>query len=201
MNEKVCLFDMDGTLAGYAQQLALEFNLIKHPSEKHYTFEDFGQHGKAEAFFENRRHYISEHGSFWEKLPPLEDGFEIFEMCKQIGFRPMVLTQGPSSKPEAWSHKIKWCQKYLPNVDVTITRDKGLVYGRVLVDDWPDYAIRWLQHRPRGLVIMPARPWNQNISHPNILRVDALNFNEAQNLRNALKEAFNRESGESIEKE
>lgn len=183
MVEKVALFDLDGTLADYAGQLATEVNKIKHPSEKTYTRDDFGTHNGNPDFFETRRHYISEHGEFWENLPKLEDGFQIFDLCNKIGFRPMVLTQGPSTKPEAWSHKLIWCGKHLPGVDVTITRDKGLVYGRVLVDDWPPYCLRWLEHRPRGLVVMPARSWNVGVDHPNILRVklpeDYLKLDEA----------------------
>lgn len=190
MKEKIALFDLDGTLADYAGELAKEFNKIKHPSEQDYTRDDFGKHDGNWEYVEKRRHFITERGEFWENLQKLEDGFKIFDLCGKIGFRPMVLTQGPATKPEAWSHKLIWCQKHLPNVDVTITRDKGLVYGRVLVDDWPEYALRWLEHRPRGLVVMPARSWNKDAYHPNILRVslpdDYLKLDEA------LWKAFNR---------
>jgi 5'-nucleotidase len=53
---------------------------------------------------------------------------------------------------------------------VTITMDKGLVYGKVLVDDYPEYALRWLKWRKRGLVIMPNQPWNQGFEHPQVHR-------------------------------
>ena len=190
MKERVALFDLDGTLADYAGQLAIEFNKIKHPTEPIYTADNFGQHERNPDFFEARRAEITSHGEFWEKLQPLADGFKIFRMCEKIGFRPMVLTQGPATKPEAWSHKVIWCQKHLPGVDITITRDKGLVYGRVLVDDWPEYALRWLEHRPRGLVVMPGRTWNATVSHPNIFRTHADNYHE---LEQALLMAYNRE--------
>jgi len=57
-------------------------------------------------------------------------------------------------------------------VQVTLTEDKGLVYGKVLVDDWPPYIERWLTWRPRGLVIMPARRWNATFTHPQVLRYE-----------------------------
>jgi hypothetical protein len=59
-----------------------------------------------------------------------------------------------------------------PDVDITITRDKGLVYGLVLVDDWPKYILRWLKWRPRGLVIMPASTSNEKFKHPQVIRYD-----------------------------
>jgi 5'-nucleotidase len=46
----------------------------------------------------------------------------------------------------------------------------------VLVDDWPPYVERWLQWRPRGLVILPAQRWNEGFSHPNALRYDGSNL-------------------------
>jgi len=52
----------------------------------------------------------------------------------------MILTQGPKKNPASWSGKKKWIDKNLgQDVDITITRDKGLVYGKVLVDDYPGY--------------------------------------------------------------
>jgi len=53
---------------------------------------------------------------------------------------------------------------------VTITMDKGLVYGRLLVDDYPDYVSAWLRWRKRAFVIMPAHPWNEGFAHPQVYR-------------------------------
>ena len=71
----------------------------------------------------------------------------------------------------AWGEKLEWCRLHLPeDVQVTLTEDKGLVYGRVLVDDWPPYVLRWLEWRKRGLVIMPAREWNEGFEHRQVIR-------------------------------
>jgi hypothetical protein len=70
-----------------------------------------------------------------------------------------------------------WIDKHLgQGVDITITRDKGLVYGKVLVDDWPEYINRWLEWRPRGLVIMPANEANKGYFHPQVIRYDGKNL-------------------------
>ena len=73
-----------------------------------------------------------------------------------------------------------WFQKHVrpkaPEAKITITQDKGLFYGTFLVDDWPEYIERWLEHRPRGLVIMPAHSWNQNFQHSQVIRYDGTNL-------------------------
>ena len=38
------------------------------------------------------------------------------------------------------------------------------------MDDWPEYIKPWLEWRPRGLVIMPDQPWNQDFEHPQVVR-------------------------------
>ena len=59
----------------------------------------------------------------------------------------------------------------MPLADVTVTHDKGLVYGKVLFDDYPPYIERWLEHRPRGKVLMLETPYNRSFSHPNVLPI------------------------------
>ena len=74
--------------------------------------------------------------SWWEGLPRLQLGWDVLEVAREQGYRIMILTQGPNRYPSAWSGKKLWIDRNLgPGTDVTITRDKGLVYGRVLVDD------------------------------------------------------------------
>jgi hypothetical protein len=63
---------------------------------------------------------------------------------------------------------------------VTITHDKGIVYGAVLVDDWPEYVTSWLEHRPRGLVIMPAHNHNVGFAHSQVVRYDGTNLDEVR---------------------
>lgn len=101
----------------------------------------------------------------------------------------MVLTQGPRKNPNAWMGKKVWIDRNLgQDIDVTITRDKGLVYGRILVDDWPKYITRWLEWRPRGLVIMPANDNNKNFKHKQVIRYDGKNFQEMVEAMKAVKE-------------
>ena len=48
---------------------------------------------------------------------------------------------------------------------------------------------RWLEWRPRGLVVLPAQPWNHGFSHPNAIRYDGSNLHEIRAALRRLCEA------------
>lgn len=191
MSEKVALLDMDGTVADYHGGIRKVWETIKHPSEGDEP------NFQGNPWDEQRRHLISRIPGFWTGLDTMPDGFEILETLMDVGFRVNILTKGPTSKPFAWKEKVEWCQKHLPeDVQITITEDKGLSYGRILVDDWAPYFMRWLQFRPRGLVIVPAREWNRGVEglHDNIYRYEG----DRETLRAIVQSAFDRSSGEPL---
>lgn len=171
----IALLDMDGTVADYEGQLSKDLSKLASPSEP--SFDIWGDKRHPE-YIRARMELIKCRGEWWENLPVLPIGMKIVSFLKEYGFSVHILTQGPKSNPEAWSHKARWVMKNLPETPITITRDKGLVYGRILVDDWPEYIERWLKWRPRGQVIMPAQKWNLNFSHQNVLRYDGTNDEE-----------------------
>ena len=90
----------------------------------------------------------------------------------------MILTQAPRKEHLALSGKKKWLDKNLPGIDFTMTRDKGLVYGKVFVDDFIPYIERWLTWRKNGLVIMPAGKHNERYLHEQVIRYDGSNTKE-----------------------
>ncbi|MBC8435166.1 hypothetical protein H8D91_01545 [archaeon] len=175
--QNIALFDMDGTLCDHDKALFRDLELLRSPSEKQYK-------NLAEkdipAYVLKRANLIRVQEYWWQTLPKFKLGWDVLEEAKKLEYKIMILTQGPKSKPHAWSGKMKWIDKHLPGVDVTITRDKGLVYGKVLVDDFPPYIERWLEHRKRGLVIMPANEYNSNFKHPNVIRYDGENLKEVK---------------------
>ncbi|MBX9879939.1 MAG: hypothetical protein K2Y22_15890 [Candidatus Obscuribacterales bacterium] len=123
-------------------------------------------------------------------------GFQILELAREIGFQINVLTQGPRSKPLAWKEKVEWCQIHVgANVDIHITRNKGMVYGKFLYDDYPEYMLKWLQHRPRGLGIMPLNKQNKDFAHPQVVMWDGTNI---QQVAEALRTVYKRQPGEAL---
>lgn len=167
-NEPIGLIDLDGTLANYDGAMQKSLDTLSAPEEK---VEETGYHKPHPPHIWARMNLIKESGEWWEDLPRFKLGFNVLEILKELDFYISILTQGPKANPIAWSHKVKWCCKNVPDLDITITRNKGLVYGKVLVDDYPEYVQQWLEHRPRGLVIVPAQKWNLNFKHSNVYEI------------------------------
>jgi hypothetical protein len=102
---------------------------------------------------------------------------------RELRFRCYVLSKGPRKVSPAWSEKVDWCNEHLPDLPIHLSEDKGMVYGKVLVDDWPEYVERWLEWRPRGLVISVAQPWNVglDVKFPsNVVRYDGTNLEQVR---------------------
>ena len=168
--EKIALFDMDGTLCDYANALISALNSLKSPMEPEITEVPYDN---APKYLQKRTYLITSSIEWWQNLPKLQLGFEILSYIERYGYTIMILSQGPKRNANAWTGKKKWIDENLgQDVNITLTRDKGLVYGKILVDDWPDYIIRWLKWRPRGLVVMPANSLNKDFKHPQVIRYD-----------------------------
>lgn len=160
--DRVALVDLDGTVADFDRGIQEAFAK---------TFVGFDDALLPEAVRDRVELLIKQQPGFWRNLPPIELGLKIACQLEKLGYRIMVLSKGPVRSTNAWTEKVEWCRQWLPFADVTITFDKGLVYGRVLVDDFPEYILRWLEWRPRGVVLMPRRPCNAGFKHPNVHEV------------------------------
>lgn len=186
-DDLIALIDLDSSVADYDRSMREWQDKIKSPGEPEVDCRD-----GAPEWWEARRKLIQGLPGFWKNLLRLEPGFEVVEELKAVGFKLHVLTKGPEKQPLAWAEKLEWSQQHLPGAGVTVTLDKSGVYGRVLLDDYPPYFEAWLKHRPRGLVICVAQPWNTKISHPNVFRYDGTNRVE---LKTRIKEAYERPAG------
>ena len=175
-SENVALFDMDGTLCDYDRGLLGELERLRSPEEPVYKPRTTDP---VPEYIINRIDLIRSKEEWWENLPRFQLGWDILEIAQKLEYRIMILTQGPKKNPLSWSGKKKWIDRNLgQEVDITITRDKGLVYGKVLVDDFPGYIERWLEWRRRGLVIMPANESNRDFNHRQVIRYDRTNLEE-----------------------
>jgi len=139
---------------------------------------------------------IKRQPGWWSNLPLLKKGKMVLEAALELKFDCRVLTKGPRSNSQAWKEKLDWSFANLGNLDVTITFDKGSVYGKFLYDDFPEYCYRWLTHRPRGLVIMPVERFTKEHDHPQILQWDGTNFDQ---VKRALLACRNRKPQEAMD--
>jgi hypothetical protein len=165
---KLALFDLDGTLADYDASMREYMENLGLVYPENRTDET--------PQMEYARKLIQRQPGFWRDLGEYAPGFDLLDLAMKIGFDIMVLTKGPMGTTGAWSEKVEWAKKHLPDIPVTIAADKSLVYGRVLVDDWPEYYVPWLANRPRGIVIVPEQTWNLNTEHPNATIYTGKNF-------------------------
>ncbi len=205
-DDKVALVDLDGSAVDYDTEMKKELNKLRYPTEPPVVDRYMDREAneiKEAPHLEARRKLVQAKPGFWRNLPRHPLGFHVIEELRALKFSLHVLTKGPGSSPGAWSEKFEWCKMHLPDADVTVTQNKSLSYGRVLFDDWPPYFIPWLKHRPRGVVVMVAHPWNANMSEilsnakaigvesPRIVRYDGTNLEE---VRKELHWAYNRPS-------
>ena len=174
--ENIALFDIDGTLCDYDRGLSRALEKLRSPGEPIFRppIRD-----NVPPYIKARADLIRSNEEWWVKLPKFKLGWDVLEVAQSLDYRIMILTQGPRRNPASWSGKKRWIDKNLgPDVDMTITRDKGLVYGKVLVDDYPDYIKGWLKWRKHGLVIMPANESNRDFRHEQVIRYDGSNLEQ-----------------------
>lgn len=179
-DDRLALIDLDGTVADYDTKMKRELAKLVAP----------GETGVQGEYLENRRKLVRSKPGFYLNLKPLKRGFEVLDLVRTIGFELVVLTKASVDVPTSWSEKVQWARKHLPDASITISQTKELVYGRVLVDDWPEYYEPWLQNRPKGIVIAVAHPHNDRpTKDPRIIRYDGTNLDQVQE---ALIKAYNR---------
>lgn len=207
VEQPICNFDLDGTLFDFHGQLLRDLKAIQSPGEPDIV-DLFDDH---QPWLKARMNLIKGRPGWWRDLPKLELGWEVYRMADKIGFKMQILTKGPRSdgrNPEvythhavAWGEKVQCIDKHFgPNVAINIVcqgkqgiygKDKQGVYGRVLVEDYPEYLDGWLEYRPRGLGIIIHNQSNANYKHPNVVRYDG-SSDSIREVRSALQAAYDR---------
>jgi len=192
----IALFDLDGTLVDYRRKLNQDLQSMKSMEESCIDVEFMGD-DEIPSYMKSRINFIRNFPGWWVNLPVLDIGMDVYFQARMVGFQIHVLTKGPHKTITAWSQKAEWVRKHLDSdVLITMTEDKSLVYGKVLVDDFPPYIEGWLKHRPRGLVIMPAHPYNEGYKRGNVIRyIKGKNIEE---VTEALRKAYDRKPNEPL---
>ena len=190
----IALFDMDNSLADYESGLIEKLNLIRSQGDPCVTRENIWK--LNDPWIKERIRMIKSLPGWWMNLHPIKNGFKILNLARDLGFDIHVLTKGPKEFPRAWDEKVQWCQTHLgAKIDIHLTCNKSLVYGKILYDDYPEYLLKWLECRPRGLGIMPVNSYNVNFNHPNVIKWDGTNLEE---ITQAMKFCLNRKKYENL---
>lgn len=178
--ENIALVDLDGTVADWHNRLRRDVRAVLGDDEEKLPPETIT---KIE-------HLVRGQPGWYLGLDPLPVGFAVVDLLQKIGFSLMVATKATTKAKNAWSEKAAWCEKHWPGIDVTVTANKTIIYGKILVDDYQKFAEPWLKRRPRGYVIMPDQPWNQGFEHERVLRVKTVQ--DVAALKPKLLEIYNR---------
>lgn len=198
-DDKEALFDMDDVLVDYMGGLNRDL-LSLDPKNVPINFDTpMNQELKIQL------NLIKSQLGWWENLPPIKSGIDLMKLCKNIGFKIVISTQGPylPEHRKGWAEKFNWCDQYVSPIDkdysLIITRNgKGLVYGRVFVDDYPKFMDKWLINRPRGLGLMPQREWNTDFKHNQVIKYNPdANILENREVIQSLERAYSRQPGKN----
>lgn len=187
MNTKVALVDLDNTVVDHESQL---------DSDTHAVLGDYHCETSPEVR-EKIGYLIKNKPGWWANLKPLGFGMDIVKTLREIGFRLVICSKGPRKAVGAWTEKVQWVQQHIPDADIVLTQDKSLVYGRLLVDDWPEYIKPWLEVRPRGIVLMPATAKNKNFKHPRVYRLTG--YEDLIKVKPLLEKIYARKGGEEFD--
>lgn len=184
--KKVALVDLDNTIVDHEGQLSKDL---------HDALGD-DLYKVSPKVREKVGYLIKNTPGWWENLQPLPFGMSIVDVLRDIGFELVICSKGPRRAIAAWTEKVAWVQRHLPEANIVLTQDKSLVYGRLLVDDWPEYIQPWLDVRPRGIVLMPATEANKNFKHPRVHRLKT--YTDIHHVKPLLQKIFDRKGGEDF---
>lgn len=180
--QKVALIDLDDTMVALSDRIREEIDKIAHKDEL-----TLDKYSRDSSLFNRRWQLIKSQPNFWSTLPPIKTGFAVYNEIRAAGFATHVLTHCPRKTYSAWAGKAQWCDVNLPNVDITITRNKSLTHAALLFDDWPEYMQTWLDAQRRSYGIMLAHPHNTGFQHPRVYKVFSRTFeSDLPQLRNFL---------------
>jgi aromatic ring-cleaving dioxygenase len=170
----VALFDMDGTLCNYHDKLMADMKLLAAPGEEEYA----NLYDESKPWLKARMDLIKSQPGWWLNLEPLQLGMVLYDLIRLLDFEVEIATKGPRTKRRAWMEKGEWVDEHL-GADIPINvlgKNKSRYYGHVLVEDFPEYLLGWLEHRPRGLGILIHNESNADFNHPNVIRTDGANI-------------------------
>lgn len=182
--DRIALFDMDETLSDFTGPLRKRLELMCGPSEE--VPENLWE---LPDYWYERAQAIKKEPGFWRNLPRKEWGWQVLDVCKEIGYDIHVLTKGPTTGPQAWAEKVEWVRENLPYATLHITDDKRIAYGRVFVDDYWPFMKLWLNNRPRGLGV---------VNYPSDVHPNLVSVNDGMDaVQKRLQEAFERNGNSS----
>ncbi len=187
LTRPIALVDLDGTLCNYSEAILERLVELRGPND---SPED-EMKSELPPHILARRRMIESTPGFWRNLKPIPAGLQLASLLVELAFDTHVFTKGPSYNSSAWAEKFEWCRLHVPELRVIVSEDKSLVHGDILVEDWPPYINQWRRRCPKGSVIIPAQPWNEDAEAgllENSIRYDGTNLIEVRTLLESVRQ-------------
>lgn len=195
VQDEIVIVDFIGSICACDDALRQEMCRIALPgdqSEVYTTFEN------CPDWILARQNLITSLPDFWQNLAPSPIGFDVLRNVEGIGLPIHLSVSRVQDKVELLSSKVAWCKKHIPEIDVLLIEGVTPMYGSVLVSDYMPYWQGWLKNRPRGVVIVPAQPWNVGAEAFDPTRVYRYDRSDIRPLHRILTAVKNRKDGEKI---
>lgn len=126
--------DCDGVLADFDAHAMAYFGEPPREFEKRLGSAEFWRQLEAR-------------GDFYRSMPVMPDAHVLYEGVRHLN--PTILTGCPRGN-WAEAQKVAWAEEHFPGVPIITCRsaDKRAHAkpGDVLIDDWPQYRHRWIEH-------------------------------------------------------
>ena len=182
---------MDCSLFDYQHAMTTALNAMAENESELITNEENLWHLDGNPVMKARQEEIKARKNWWRDLPPIQLGFDIYNHCKQLGYKIEILTKGPRKFPNAWSEKLECCQIHFgPKINVNVVSSKKYFFGNILYDDFPSYQSDWLKQNDSSWGIMPIYPSNRKYFHNRLVRLDD-NVDEVKEKLSKFIEEFN----------
>lgn len=185
MINPVALFDMDDVLCDTSGQRARD--LVKISEENTEIISDF-RDPRCKPHTQRQLRLIMSQPGWWENLPKLNDGFELYNLAQEEGFETQLLSKAPETYDLAWTEKKRWRDKYARGSKLTLTEDKSRYDGEILFDDWVPYVADWLKRHQSGRAVLPIRLWNSEYKHSRAIHYTRDNLKEIKSVLREIKE-------------
>lgn len=156
---KIAFVDVDGVVADLISVWLSRYNKDYNDNLKSFDITDWGVDAFVKPEAKQKIFSYIEDSSIYDDVHPIQFSYEGIETLRNYGFRVVFIT---TPSPNTYGRKLEWLIHYafLDNKfskDYIETRDKSLVYGDIMIDDYYKNLEGF-----SGKKLLFNQPWNYN---------------------------------------
>jgi len=178
----IILIDQDGVLANYEERM-LDIFHEEHPEIPRIPHEELTEFNTHKAYSEEYWEEIENialRPDFFRSLPPIDGAIEGVQELLRLGVGVRICTAPKKIFKHCVGEKYEWIHRHFGQKmvnKITLTRDKTLVRGEILIDDKPEITG---SRKPEWEHVLFDQPYNRHIEDKR--RLNWQNFREVLGL-------------------